>query len=269
MFLHQSLCSCNIALSLTWIIQCATCCICELPPSHNSSHFLQSFTLKPSQTWIFYLYITLSHFDLGPNFIYYIYLSELKHPKLSSHWTAEAFKSCPQFSLMKRSSVDDRRKLCGTVSNAMCVCLCVCVFAEPYSPAVWVMMFVMCLSVVAVTVFIFEFFSPVGYNRSLQSAKSKRRHANQPAAAAAARFSALSPTWHVVSYATESVGDRGEGRGGEGARSHYAKLPTCLDCSRVQTIKQPPGVFIFNETNTDASTELVSWSFISRCLFFF
>ncbi|TKS88811.1 Glutamate receptor ionotropic, NMDA 2D [Collichthys lucidus] len=47
------------------------------------------------------------------------------------------------------------------------------------------MMFVMCLSVVAVTVFIFEFFSPVGYNRSLQSAKSKRqslqhRHANQP-----------------------------------------------------------------------------------------
>lgn len=37
------------------------------------------------------------------------------------------------------------------------------------------MMFVMCLSVVAVTVFIFEFFSPVGYNRSLQSAKSERR----------------------------------------------------------------------------------------------
>uniref|UniRef100_A0A671PX89 Glutamate receptor n=1 Tax=Sinocyclocheilus anshuiensis TaxID=1608454 RepID=A0A671PX89_9TELE len=44
-------------------------------------------------------------------------------------------------------------------------------FLEPYSPAVWVMMFVMCLSVVAVTVFIFEFFSPVGYNRSLQSGK--------------------------------------------------------------------------------------------------
>lgn len=45
--------------------------------------------------------------------------------------------------------------------------------SEPYSPAVWVMMFVMCLTVVAVTVFIFEFFSPVGYNRSLQSAKSE------------------------------------------------------------------------------------------------
>lgn len=44
---------------------------------------------------------------------------------------------------------------------------------EPYSPAVWVMMFVMCLTVVAVTVFIFEFFSPVGYNRSLQTGKSK------------------------------------------------------------------------------------------------
>ncbi|KAK4805130.1 hypothetical protein QYF61_026477, partial [Mycteria americana] len=39
--------------------------------------------------------------------------------------------------------------------------------SEPYSPAVWVMMFVMCLTVVAVTVFIFEYFSPVGYNRSL------------------------------------------------------------------------------------------------------
>lgn len=45
--------------------------------------------------------------------------------------------------------------------------------SEPYSPAVWVMMFVMCLTVVAVTVFIFEFFSPVGYNRSLQNGKSK------------------------------------------------------------------------------------------------
>lgn len=44
---------------------------------------------------------------------------------------------------------------------------------EPYSPAVWVMMFVMCLTVVAVTVFVFEYFSPVGYNRSLVSAKGK------------------------------------------------------------------------------------------------
>ncbi|KFZ52195.1 Glutamate receptor ionotropic, NMDA 2C, partial [Antrostomus carolinensis] len=35
-------------------------------------------------------------------------------------------------------------------------------FLEPYSPAVWVMMFVMCLTVVAVTVFVFEYFSPVG-----------------------------------------------------------------------------------------------------------
>jgi len=35
------------------------------------------------------------------------------------------------------------------------------------------MMFVMCLTVVAITVFVFEFLSPVGYNRSLVSAKSK------------------------------------------------------------------------------------------------
>ncbi|XP_056285816.1 glutamate receptor ionotropic, NMDA 2C-like [Pseudoliparis swirei] len=45
-------------------------------------------------------------------------------------------------------------------------------FLEPYSPAVWVMMFVMCLTVVAITVFVFEFLSPVGYNRSLVSAKT-------------------------------------------------------------------------------------------------
>ncbi|XP_026869129.2 glutamate receptor ionotropic, NMDA 2C [Electrophorus electricus] len=45
-------------------------------------------------------------------------------------------------------------------------------FLEPYSPAVWVMMFVMCLTVVAVTVFVFEYFSPIGYNRSLVSAKA-------------------------------------------------------------------------------------------------
>ena len=42
---------------------------------------------------------------------------------------------------------------------------------EPYSPAVWVMMFVMCLTVVAVTVFIFEYLSPVGYNRNLATGK--------------------------------------------------------------------------------------------------
>eukprot|EP00069_Balaena_mysticetus_P001520 bmy_15317T0 len=44
---------------------------------------------------------------------------------------------------------------------------------EPYSPAVWVMMFVMCLTVVAITVFMFEYFSPVSYNRSLTSGKSQ------------------------------------------------------------------------------------------------
>uniref|UniRef100_A0A4W3KDE6 Glutamate receptor n=1 Tax=Callorhinchus milii TaxID=7868 RepID=A0A4W3KDE6_CALMI len=45
-------------------------------------------------------------------------------------------------------------------------------FLEPYSPAVWVMMFVMCLTVVAITVFIFEYFSPVGYNRNLNDGKN-------------------------------------------------------------------------------------------------
>ncbi|XP_036853338.1 glutamate receptor ionotropic, NMDA 2C isoform X2 [Manis javanica] len=44
-------------------------------------------------------------------------------------------------------------------------------FLEPYSPSVWVMMFVMCLTVVAITVFMFEYFSPVSYNKNLTSGK--------------------------------------------------------------------------------------------------
>uniref|UniRef100_A0A2K5HBS4 Glutamate receptor ionotropic, NMDA 2D n=1 Tax=Colobus angolensis palliatus TaxID=336983 RepID=A0A2K5HBS4_COLAP len=53
-------------------------------------------------------------------------------------------------------------------------------FLEPYSPAVWVMMFVMCLTVVAVTVFIFEYLSPVGYNRSLATGKFQRPQEQYP-----------------------------------------------------------------------------------------
>ncbi|XP_051687528.2 glutamate receptor ionotropic, NMDA 2C isoform X2 [Oryctolagus cuniculus] len=44
-------------------------------------------------------------------------------------------------------------------------------FLEPYSPAVWVMMFVMCLTVVAITVFMFEYFSPVSYSQNLARGK--------------------------------------------------------------------------------------------------
>ncbi|XP_018424094.1 PREDICTED: glutamate receptor ionotropic, NMDA 2C [Nanorana parkeri] len=44
-------------------------------------------------------------------------------------------------------------------------------FLEPYSPAVWMMMFVMCLSVVAVTVFIFEYLSPMGYDQNINNGK--------------------------------------------------------------------------------------------------
>nr|XP_006008257.1 PREDICTED: glutamate receptor ionotropic, NMDA 2A [Latimeria chalumnae] len=40
-------------------------------------------------------------------------------------------------------------------------------FLEPFSASVWVMMFVMLLIVSAVAVFIFEYVSPVGYNRNL------------------------------------------------------------------------------------------------------
>ncbi|XP_005621613.1 glutamate receptor ionotropic, NMDA 2A [Canis lupus baileyi] len=47
-------------------------------------------------------------------------------------------------------------------------------FLEPFSASVWVMMFVMLLIVSAIAVFVFEYFSPVGYNRNL--AKGKAPH---------------------------------------------------------------------------------------------
>ncbi|XP_033023477.1 glutamate receptor ionotropic, NMDA 2A-like isoform X1 [Lacerta agilis] len=44
-------------------------------------------------------------------------------------------------------------------------------FLEPFSASVWVMMFVMLLIVSAIAVFVFEYFSPVGYNRNLAQGK--------------------------------------------------------------------------------------------------
>lgn len=46
--------------------------------------------------------------------------------------------------------------------------------AEPFSASVWVMMFVMLLIVSAIAVFVFEYFSPVGYNRNLAKGKGER-----------------------------------------------------------------------------------------------
>ncbi|XP_040212898.1 glutamate receptor ionotropic, NMDA 2A [Rana temporaria] len=45
-------------------------------------------------------------------------------------------------------------------------------FLEPFSASVWVMMFVMLLLVSAMAVFIFEYCSPVGYNRNLAGGKA-------------------------------------------------------------------------------------------------
>lgn len=50
---------------------------------------------------------------------------------------------------------------------------CVCVCSEPFSADVWVMMFVMLLLVSAIAVFVFEYFSPVGYNRCLADGRSE------------------------------------------------------------------------------------------------
>lgn len=48
--------------------------------------------------------------------------------------------------------------------------------SEPFSADVWVMMFVMLLIVSAVAVFVFEYFSPVGYNRCLADGRGERTH---------------------------------------------------------------------------------------------
>lgn len=48
-----------------------------------------------------------------------------------------------------------------------------CLSAEPFSASVWVMMFVMLLIVSAIAVFVFEYFSPVGYNRNLAKGKGR------------------------------------------------------------------------------------------------
>jgi len=43
--------------------------------------------------------------------------------------------------------------------------------AEPFSASVWVMMFVMLLLVTAMAVFMFEYISPLGFNRNLAQGK--------------------------------------------------------------------------------------------------
>lgn len=53
-----------------------------------------------------------------------------------------------------------------------------CFSAEPFSASVWVMMFVMLLIVSAIAVFVFEYFSPVGYNRNLAKGKGKNTFIN-------------------------------------------------------------------------------------------
>ncbi|KAF3852385.1 hypothetical protein F7725_005740 [Dissostichus mawsoni] len=46
-------------------------------------------------------------------------------------------------------------------------------FLEPFSASVWVMMFVMLLLVTAIAVFLFEFVSPLGFNRNLAQGKGR------------------------------------------------------------------------------------------------
>lgn len=44
---------------------------------------------------------------------------------------------------------------------------------EPFSASVWVMMFVMLLLVTAMAVFMFEYISPLGFNRNLAQGKGE------------------------------------------------------------------------------------------------
>lgn len=49
--------------------------------------------------------------------------------------------------------------------------------SEPFSASVWVMMFVMLLIVTAIAVFLFEFISPLGFNRNLAQGKGRLTYA--------------------------------------------------------------------------------------------
>ncbi len=48
--------------------------------------------------------------------------------------------------------------------------------SEPFSASVWVMMFVMLLLVTAMAVFMFEYISPLGFNRNLAQGKGEHVH---------------------------------------------------------------------------------------------
>ncbi len=50
--------------------------------------------------------------------------------------------------------------------------------SEPFSASVWVMMFVMLLIVTAIAVFLFEFISPLGFNRNLAQGKGMIHNLN-------------------------------------------------------------------------------------------
>lgn len=58
-------------------------------------------------------------------------------------------------------------------------CLHVSLLSEPFSASVWVMMFVMLLIVTAIAVFLFEFISPLGFNRNLAQGKGRPTHAHK------------------------------------------------------------------------------------------
>lgn len=114
-------------------------------------------------------------------------------------------------------------------------------------------MFVMCLSVVAVTVFIFEFFSPVGYNRSLQTAKSETA-SKSAAAAAAAHLLASLPSCHSITDVMERVVvervvvERGGGGHWKATRGQLCKVlhlfgQTTDSLSRLLTSLSPADLF--------------------------
>lgn len=64
----------------------------------------------------------------------------------------------------------------GVFLNAKCLLSSLLSFSpsEPFSASVWVMMFVMLLLVTAMAVFMFEYISPLGFNRNLAQGRGKR-----------------------------------------------------------------------------------------------
>lgn len=120
---------------------------------------------------------------------------------------------------IKSTSNDTAKTICPEITTIDFICWFVfccpthCLFSltphvlEPFSADVWVMMFVMLLIVSAVAVFVFEYFSPVGYNRCLADGRGERiaKHRRKKKYTHAQTKSSHIPCTHVISCQNDDL----------------------------------------------------------------